>query len=188
MLVKRSRKVCTCVTLAIFTTLTIFIMRNPIICLVRNFTGYLRYTQSSISLGKQFFKPKVYAARAFKVCTYKCLIFDYLLFCVCSLVWDEVLPHAILSYNFYKWNKVVTSKITLPCDYEGARVSTPPRGFVVTFGRWQAPWPPREKKVLGKTRILFFTSSKNIIPSRSYRTLKIAYILWLACRPYTSRF
>ena len=53
----------------------------------------------------------------------------------------------------------------------------------MTFGRWQAPWPPREKKVLGKTKILFFTSSKNIIPSRSYRTLKIAYILRLACSP-----
>ena len=50
MLVKRARKVCTCVTLAIFTKLTIFIMGNPIICLLRNFTGYLRYTQASISL------------------------------------------------------------------------------------------------------------------------------------------
>ena len=50
MLVKRARKVCTCVTLAIFTKLTIFIMGNPIICLLRNFTGYLGYTQASISL------------------------------------------------------------------------------------------------------------------------------------------
>ena len=50
MLVKRARKVCTCVTLGIFTKLTIFIMGNPIICLLRNFTGYLRYTQASISL------------------------------------------------------------------------------------------------------------------------------------------
>ena len=63
-----------------------------------------------------------------------------------------------------------------PVTSEGAK-SRPPRGFVVTFGRWQAPWPPREKKDVGKTKILFFTSSKNIIPSRSYRTLKIAYIL-----------
>ena len=50
MLVKRARKVCTCVTFAIFTKLTIFTVGNPIICLLRNFTGYLRYTQASISL------------------------------------------------------------------------------------------------------------------------------------------
>ena len=95
MLVKRARKVCTCVTLAIFTKLTLFIMGNPIICLLRNFTGYLRYTQASISLSKQFFKPKVYAARAFKVCTCKSVIFDYLLFTVCSSVSDEISIHAI---------------------------------------------------------------------------------------------
>ena len=32
-----------------------------------------------------------------------------------------------------------------------------------------------------------FTSSKNIIPSWSYLTSKIAYILWHACRPYTNK-
>ena len=71
MLVKRARKVCTCVTLAIFTKLTIFIMGNPIVCLLRNFTGYLGYTQASISLSHL----------------------------------ENCAP--------------------LPCDYEGARVSTP---------------------------------------------------------------
>ena len=71
------------------------IVGNPIICLLRNFTGYFRYTQATISLDKQFLKPKVYAARAFKACTCKCLKFDYLLFAVCSLVSDDVSLHAL---------------------------------------------------------------------------------------------
>ena len=41
-------------------------MGNPIICLLQNFTGYVRYTQATISLDKQFLKPKEYAARAFE--------------------------------------------------------------------------------------------------------------------------
>ena len=82
------------VTLAICTKLAIFIAGNPIICLLRNFKGYFRYTQTAISLDKQLLKSKVIAARAIKICTCKCLILDYLIFTVCSLVSDDVSLHA----------------------------------------------------------------------------------------------
>ena len=96
MLVKRAGKVCMCVTLAIATKLTIFIVGNPIICLLRNFTGYFGCTKATVSLDKNFLKPKIYATRAFKVCTCKlCVIFDYLLFTLCSSVSGEALLHAI---------------------------------------------------------------------------------------------
>ena len=95
MLVQRAQEVCMCVTSAIFMKLTLFIVEDPIICLLWNFTGYLRYTRATILLDKQFLKPKVYAASAFKVCTCKSVIFDYLLFTVCSSVSDEISIHAI---------------------------------------------------------------------------------------------
>ena len=44
------------------------------------------------------------------------------------------------------------------------------------FGRWQAPWSPllwNKMKALSLAYKLFFILSKNIVPSRSYRCLKM---------------
>ena len=133
MLVKRADKVCTCVTLAIFTKLTIFIVENPIICLLWNFTGYFRYTQATILLNKQFLKPKVYAANAFKVCTCKSEIFDYVLFTVCSSVSDEISIHAIaiMWLQQLKHNRQLDN--CAPLWLRGGQSFDPPWGFVVTY-------------------------------------------------------
>ena len=45
----------------------------------------------------------------------------------------------------------------------------------------------KQTNTLKRFIIIIITSSKPIILSQSYRTLKIAYILWLACCPYNTR-
>ena len=131
MLVKRAREVCTCVTLEICTKLIIFIVENPIISLLWNFTDDFRYTQATISRNKQFLKSKVYAARELKVCTCKCVIFDYLLFAVCSLVSDDVSLHAWCYLT--PTNETQSSPWKLrPLWLRGGHSFDSPRIFVVT--------------------------------------------------------
>ena len=85
-----------CVTLAICTKLKIFIVGNPIICLLLNLQFILDTCKQQFhDFDKQFLKPNVYTARASTVCMCKCVLFDYWLFTVCSLVSDQVLLHVI---------------------------------------------------------------------------------------------
>ena len=133
MFVKRAREVCTCVTLEICTKLTIFIVENPIISLLWNFTDDFKHTQATISLNKQVLKSKVYAARELKVCTCKCVIFDYLLFAVCSLARDEVLHHAIFIIQLLQTKHNRHLDNCAPLWRRGGQSFDPPRGFVVTY-------------------------------------------------------
>ena len=48
--------------------------------------------------------------------------------------------------------------------------------YIYTFGRWQAPWSPLQwnlMKALSLAYTLLFILSKNVVPSRSYRCLKM---------------